>query len=101
MTYLHRPFLAACLFAGVAGLAQAQAQGQFESRQQERGVVHIQQGGYAASSRVQPADQDSYEEKRSIIQAAERKKELRRQKDAEMVRQAGNTPPPAVVHSDH
>lgn len=101
MTYLHRPFLAACLFAGVAGLAQAQAQGQFESRQQERGVVHIQQGGYAASSRVQPADQDSYEEKRSIIQAAESKKELRRQKDAEMVRQAGNTPPPEVVHSDH
>lgn len=101
MTYLHRPFLAACLFAGVAGLAQAQAQGQFESRQQERGVVHIQQGGYAASSRVQPADQDSYEEKRIIIRAAERKKELRRQKDAEMVRQAGNTPPPAVVHSDH
>ena len=101
MTYLHRPFLAACLFAGVAGLAQAQAQGQFESRQQERGVVHIQQGGYAASSRVQPADQDSYEEKRSIIRAAERKKELRRQKDAEMVLQAGNTPPPAVVHSDH
>ena len=101
MTYLHRPFLAACLFAGVAGLAQAQAQGQFESRQQERGVVHIQQGGYAASSRVQPADQDSYEEKRSIIQAAERKKELRRQKDAEMVRQAGNTPPPEVVYSDH
>ena len=99
MTHLHRHFLAACLFAGVAGLAQAQ--GQFESRQQERGVVHIQQGGYAASSRVQPADQDSYEEKRSIIQAAERKKELRRQKDAEMVRQAGNTPPPAVVHSDH
>ena len=101
MTHLHRPFLAACLFAGVAGLAQAQAQGQFESRQQERGVVHIQQGGYAASSRVQPADQDSYEEKRIIIRAAERKKELRRQKDAEMVRQAGNTPPPAVVHSDH
>ena len=101
MTYLHRPFLAACLFAGVAGLAQAQAQGQFESRQQERGVVHIQQGGYAASSRVQPADQDSYEEKRIIIRAAERKKELRRQKDAEMVRQAGNTPPPAVVHSNH
>ena len=101
MTYLHRPFLDACLFAGVAGLAQAQAQGQFESRQQERGVVHIQQGGYAASSRVQPADQDSYEEKRIIIRAAERKKELRRQKDAEMVRQAGNTPPPAVVHSDH
>ena len=101
MTYLHRPFLAACLFAGVAGLAQAQAQGQFESRQQERGVVHIQQGGYAASSRVQPADQDSYEEKRIVIRAAERKKELRRQKDAEMVRQAGNTPPPAVVHSDH
>ena len=99
MTYLHRPFLAACLFAGVAGLAQAQ--GQFESRQQERGVVHIQQGGYAASSRVQPADQDSYEEKRIIIRAAERKKELRRQKDAEMVRQAGNTPPPAVVQSDH
>lgn len=99
MTYLHRPFLAACLFAGVAGLAQAQ--GQFESRQQERGVVHIQQGGYAASSRVQPADQDSYEEKRIIIRAAERKKELRRQKDAEMVRQAGNTPPPAVVHSNH
>lgn len=99
MTYLHRPFLAACLFAGVAGLAQAQ--GQFESRQQERGVVHIQQGGYAASSRVQPADQDSYEEKRIIIRAAERKKELRRQKDAEMVRQAGNTPPPEVVHSDH
>ena len=99
MTYLHRPFLAACLFAGVAGLAQAQ--GQFESRQLERGVVHIQQGGYAASSRVQPADQDSYEEKRIIIRAAERKKELRRQKDAEMVRQAGNTPPPAVVHSDH
>ena len=99
MTYLHRPFLAACLFAGVAGLAQAQ--GQFESRQQERGVVHIQQGGYAASSRVQPSDQDSYEEKRIIIRAAERKKELRRQKDAEMVRQAGNTPPPAVVHSDH
>ena len=99
MTYLHRPFLAACLFAGVAGLAQAQEQ--FESRQQERGVVHIQQGGYAASSRVQPADQDSYEEKRIIIRAAERKKELRRQKDAEMVRQAGNTPPPAVVHSDH
>ena len=99
MTYLHLPFLAACLFAGVAGLAQAQ--GQFESRQQERGVVHIQQGGYAASSRVQPADQDSYEEKRIIIRAAERKKELRRQKDAEMVRQAGNTPPPAVVHSDH
>lgn len=99
MTHLHRPFLAACLFAGVAGLAQAQ--GQFESRQQERGVVHIQQGGYAASSRVQPADQDSYEEKRIIIRAAERKKELRRQKDAEMVRQAGNTPPPAVVHSDH
>ena len=90
MTYLHRPFLASCLFAGVAGLAQAQ--GQFESRQQ---------GGYAASSRVQPADQDSYEEKRIIIRAAERKKELRRQKDAEMVRQAGNTPPPAVVHSDH
>lgn len=101
MTYLHRPFLAACLFAGVAGLAQAQAQGQFESRQQERGVVHIQQGGYAASSRVQPADQDSYEEKRIIIRAAERKKELRRQKDAEMVRQAGNTPPPEVVYSDH
>ena len=99
MTHIHRPFLAACLFAGVAGLAQAQ--GQFESRQQERGVVHIQQGGYAASSRVQPADQDSYEEKRIIIRAAERKKELRRQKDAEMVRQAGNTPPPAVVHSDH
>ena len=99
MTHLHRPFLAACLFAGVAGLAQAQ--GQFESRQQERGVVHIQQGGYAASSRVQPADQDSYEEKRIIIRAAERKKELRRQKDAEMVRQAGNTPPPAVVHSNH
>ncbi len=99
MTYLHRPFLASCLFAGVAGLAQAQ--GQFESRQQERGVVHILQGGSAASSRVQPADQDSYEEKRIIIRAAERKKELRRQKDAEMVRQAGNTPPPAVVHSDH
>ena len=99
MTHIHRPFLAACLFAGVAGLAQAQ--GQFESRQQERGVVHIQQGGYAASSRVQPADQDSYEEKRIIIRAAERKKELRRQKDAEMVRQAGNTPPPAVVHSNH
>lgn len=99
MTYLHRPLLVACLFAGVAGLAQAQVQS--ESRQPERGVVQIQNNGYAASSRIQSADQDAYDDKRSIIQAAERKKALRRQKDAEMVRQAGNTAVPAVVQSGH